>query len=614
MKKIMCILLTLCLALGGMTLVLGDEAYILLQRGDSGEAVSALQARLAELGYTTTETDGVYGEGTEQAVSRFQALNSLLVTGIADPTTQRVLFSESARREWNTDDASVLDVEEVFEEDIEAYAPALYAMPMTTSMPYAVPAAGLAMEAMPDFSRDSYAMIQDSGFQSTRTNPLSTFAADVDTSSYAQVRARILRGEQVPADSVRTEEVLNYFRYTPQAPKEDEPFGVTMELTSCPWNEQTRLLRVLLTAREATEAERAPRHLIFLIDTSGSMDGADRLDLVKRAFLMLLDHMDAKDHVSIVTYASREDTLLEHVPASEKTRIMEAITGLEASGYTNGSAGLIRAYEIADRYAAEGVNSRILLATDGDLNVGVTSEGDLARLVMEKKQNGTALTVLGFGYGNYQDDRLQALANYGDGNCYFIDTIYEARKALVVEAGGTFDVVASDVKIQLDFNPSMVRGYRLIGYENKRLAAEDFANDAKDGGDIGAGQQMTALYELVPADSDFDFGAVESRYVQPAPDNNSAEWLTVSLRAKVPGQTESQLYTYPLIAHVSEELSNDMRFAAAVAETCMCLRGSDFKGTSSYADALSLLRASQPSGDPYREEFVYLVTLLERAN
>ena len=610
--RLAALLMAACLLIAGLPAdtALGED-YMLLQRGDSGEAVLKLQKRLAELGYEPGEINGVYGEKTEEAVRDFQRMNSLLVTGIADQTTQRLLFSDRAAN------ASVLSTEEVLTEEYEEGLAApgdsilSYFVPMATSMP-AASNAMFAKEALV-FNRDSYAMIRENGFLSVASSPLSTFAADVDTSSYAQVRSRILRGETVPADSVRTEEMLNYFRYAKAEARNGEPFGVTMELSDCPWNAKTKLLRVLLNAKEVEEAERAPRHLIFLIDTSGSMDGKDRLDLVKRAFLMLLETMDAKDYVSIVTYASREDTVLDYVSAGEKSRIMEAITGLEARGYTNGSAGLLRAYEVADRHMAEGQNTRILLATDGDLNVGVTSEGDLARLVMEKKQGGTSLTVLGFGYGNYQDDRLQALANYGDGNCYYIDTIYEARKALVTEAGGTFDLVASDVKIQIDFNPAMVRGYRLLGYENKLLAAEDFANDEKDGGDIGSGQQMTALYEIVPVGSDFEFGAVESRYAQAAPADGQAEWLTLSLRAKVPGQKESQLYTYPLTGEVSAELSADSRFAAAVAEACMCLRDSEFKGTSTYADALELLRASNPSGDTYREEFVYLITLLERA-
>ena len=591
------------------------EDWPMLQEGDRGEAVLKLQERLMELGYGETETDGIYGDGTRSAVMAFQLRNGLLATGIADQTTQRILYSEQAVRAAIGREKVLSEDEEVWETvEVEVLTDGLVAaavQPMTTAFPAFSSAAYPANARGLDFDRDSYALIRENGFQSVATAPFSTFAADVDTSSYAQLRARILRGEKVPADSVRTEEVLNYFRYQPKAPADGEPFGVTMELTDCPWNAETKLLRVLLTAREVSEAERAPRHLIFLIDTSGSMEGADRLDLVKRAFLMLLETMSAQDRVSIVTYASREETVLEHVSAGEKTRIMEAITDLSADGWTDGSAGLIRAYEIADRWRQAGQNTRILLATDGDLNVGVTSEGELARLVMEKKQSGTLLTVLGFGYGNYQDDRLQALANYGDGNCYYIDTIYEARKALVTEAGGTFDLVASDVKIQLDFNPAAVRGYRLIGYENKLLSAEDFADDQKDGGDIGSGQQMTALYELVPADSAFDFGAVESRYGQPQP-GGTDEWLTLDLRAKLPGGTESVLYSYPLNGSAAESMSDDMRFAAAVAETCMCLRDSEWKGSATYSGALGLLRESGVMGDPYREEFVYLLDLLER--
>ena len=610
MKKTLMRILSIVLALCGIAGCLAEPAYQMLQRGDSGDKVLKLQQRLEELGYSDTETDGVYGEGTEAAVRAFQLRCGLLKTGIADEMTQERLFSEDAPEALSAERAGLM-VDEVMEAtEGEAYYPPVYSyfVPAATSMPVYTGK----MNGLPAFNRDSYAMIRENGFQSVSAAPLSTFAADVDTSSYAQIRARILRGETVPADSVRTEEMLNYFRYATAEAVNGEPFGVRMELTDCPWNAQTKLLRVLVNARETADSERDPRHLIFLIDTSGSMSGEDRLDLVKRAFLMLLDNMDARDYVSVVTYASREATLLEHVSAGEKTRIMETITGLEASGATYGSAGLIRAYEIADRYMAAGQNTRILLATDGDLNVGVTSEGDLARLVMEKKKTGTSLTVLGFGYGNYQDDRLQALANYGDGNCFFIDTIYEARKALVTEAGATFDLVASDVKLQLDFNPAQVRGYRLIGYENKLLDAEDFADDSKDGGDIGSGQQMTALYELVPVDSEFDFGAVQSRYQTAASENGGDEWLTLSIRAKVPGETESQLYTYPLTGEIAD-MSSDSRFAAAVAEIAMCLRGSEYRGTATYESALTLLRDSDPTGDPYREELVYLTTLLERS-
>ena len=356
---------------------------------------------------------------------------------------------------------------------------------------------------------------------------------------------------------------------------------------------------------------------MFLIDTSGSMFGSDRLDLVKRAFLLLLDELEPEDTVSIVAYASQDRVVLEGAPAADKTRIMEAINELEARGATNGSAGITRAYEIASKYYREGGVNRILLATDGDLNVGVTSEGDLARMVTEKKESGISLTCLGFGMGNYKDNKMEALADYGNGNCRYIDTIYEARKALVEEGGGTFITVAKDVKIQVDFNPAMVKGYRLIGYEDRVMAAEDFANDEKDGGEIGSGHRMTALYEIVPADSDFDFGEAESRYQknQAAEAAEDADWLTVSIRAKEPEGTESKLYEYPVKEDaVSETLSENLRFAAGVAEAGMILRGSEWKGTATWASALELVRGCDSvSGDPYKEEFVYLLTLLERA-
>ena len=276
----------------------------------------------------------------------------------------------------------------------------------------------------------------------------------------------------------------------------------------------------------------------------------------------------------------------------------------------------MKAYEIAAKYYREGGVNRILLATDGDLNVGTTGEGDLARLVSEKKKAGISLTCLGVGMGNYKDNKMEALADYGDGNCRYIDTIYEARKALVEEGGGTFITVAKDVKIQVDFNPAMVKGYRLIGYEDRLMAAEDFANDEKDGGEIGSGHRMTALYEIVPADSDFEFGEAGSRYqtAQAAEKTENADWLTVSIRAKEPEGTESKLYEYPVKGDaVSDTMSENLRFAAAVAETGMILRESEWKGSATWEQALELVRGcGSVTGDVYKEEFVYLLTLLER--
>jgi Ca-activated chloride channel family protein len=419
----------------------------------------------------------------------------------------------------------------------------------------------------------------------------------------------------VPADAIRIEEMLNYFHYDYAQPKGDDPFGVTVEISDCPWNEKTKLMLIGLQAKEVTKAERPGHNLVFLIDTSGSMYGSDRLDLVKRAFMMLLDELEPTDTVSIVAYASQDRVVLEGVPAADKTHIMEAISELEAGGATNGSAGITRAYEIASKYYKEGGVNRILLATDGDLNVGTSSEGELADMVSEKKKSGISLTCLGVGMGNYKDNKMEALADYGDGNCWYLDTIHEARKALVSEAGGTFITVAKDVKIQVDFNPSQVKGYRLIGYEDRVMAAEDFANDEKDGGEIGSGHRMTALYEIVPAGSDFDFGEAESRY-QKTQDNNNAEWLTVAIRAKEPEGAESKLYEYPVgLEQITEAMSDNLKFAAAVAEAGMLIRNSEWKGTATWDSALELARdCKSVTGDPYKEEFVYLLGLLQRGN
>ena len=610
MKKTTAIVLTVIMLLTAVSAAFADDG--ILRPGDRGEEVRQLQEKLIELEYLEGEATGVYDEATEAAVVWFQRDHYLLVTGMADNTTRRLIGEE-------TDHAQIrderYDYDVVYEE-----AGAMYdaGMPAMTMMPAAGglvsnSAAKGTWEEWPEFSTNEYSHIESNRFLSTLTSPLSTFAADVDTSSYAQLRRRILNGETVPADSVRIEEMLNYFRYDYQQPAGDEPFGVTIEYADCPWNSQTKLLQIGLQAKTA-ERDNLPGHnLVFLIDTSGSMEGADRLDLVKRAFLMLLDDLRPEDTVSIVTYASQDRVVIEGVPASEKTRIMEAINELQAHGSTNGSAGIIRAYEIAQKYFTEGGVNRILLATDGDLNVGVTSEGELVKLVEEKRKSGIGLTCMGFGMGNYKDNKMEALADYGNGNCWYIDTIHEARKALVTEGGGTFITVAKDVKIQVDFNAAKVKGYRLIGYEDRLMAAEDFANDEKDGGEIGSGHRMTALYEIVPVDSDFDFGAAESRY-QTADGNGEGEMLPVSIRAKEPEGDVSRLYEYPVDMEPAAVLSDNMKFAAAVTEVGMILRDSEWKGTATYDTALELLRTcGSVTGDTYKEEFLYMVNLLNRS-
>ena len=612
MKKITAIILALLMVLSAAAAAMGEENKI-WQLGDTGEQVTWIQQRLKDLEYLDREPNGVFDEETEAALMAFQRNNGLLRTGMADSVTMKVL--ETATETVSELEArwAVVYEETCYEDGAESYAVNSYAAPLATSMP----AAGMAQKGMIDWNTEEYTTFESNRFLSVATSPLSTFAADVDTSSYALFRRKVLSGERVAPDSVRIEEMLNYFHYDYAQPKAGEPFGVTTEIAPCPWNDKTMLLLIGLQA-EAVKPDSRPGHnLVFLIDTSGSMYGSDRLDLVKRAFMLLLDELEPDDTVSIVAYASQDRVVIEGVRASEKTTIMEAISELEAGGATNGSAGITRAYEIASKYYREGGVNRILLATDGDLNVGTTGEGDLARLVSEKKKAGISLTCLGVGMGNYKDNKMEALADYGDGNCRYIDTIYEARKALVEEGGGTFITVAKDVKIQVDFNPAMVKGYRLIGYEDRLMAAEDFANDEKDGGEIGSGHRMTALYEIVPADSDFDFGEAGSRYqsAQAAEAGEGGEWLTVAIRAKEPEGTESKLYEYPVNADaVRETMSENLRFAAGVAEAGMILRESEWKGTADWAQALELVRGcGSVTGDAYKEEFVYLLTLLERA-
>ncbi len=607
LKKMIAMLTAVLMILAAASAALADDG--ILRPGDTGDEVKHIQEKLIELEYLKGEATGVYDEATEEAVRWFQREHSLLQTGMADEVTRRILEAETAHVSARTDWWGIFTDEEYAEAGAVYESAAANYMAkgavMTTGSP--VPAAGWDW-----FNTDEYTRIESNRFLSTLTSPLSTFAADVDTSSYAQLRRRILNGDRIPADSIRIEEMLNYFHYDYRQPEGDEPFGVTIEYADCPWNRDTKLLQIGLQAKTA-ETDGMPGHnLVFLIDTSGSMYGADRLDLVKRAFLMLLDELRPEDTVSIVAYASQDRVVIEGVPAGEKTRIMEAISELEARGSTNGSAGIRKAYEIAQKYYVEGGVNRILLATDGDLNVGVTSEGDLVRMVEEKRKSGVSLTCLGVGMGNYKDNKMEALADYGNGNCWYVDTIHEARKALITEGGGTFITVAKDVKIQVDFNPALVKGYRLIGYEDRLMAAEDFADDEKDGGEIGSGHRMTALYEIVPADSAFDFGAAESRY-QTVSGDAEGDLLTVSIRAKEPEGTESRLYEYPVANICAAELSDNMKFAAAVTEVGMILRDSEWKGTSSYGEAAALLRScSSLTGDVYKEEFLYLVNLLAR--
>lgn len=445
----------------------------------------------------------------------------------------------------------------------------------------------------PEFNTEEYSSIEENVFHSVTSSPLSTFAADVDTASYANIRRFIEDGIVPEADAVRIEEMLNYFRYDYPKPMSNEPFSVTMELADCPWNSETELLLIGLQAEKIDKKELKPSNLVFLIDVSGSMDYPNKLPLVKRAFTLLTEQLDDDDTISIVTYAGSESIIARGLKGNEKAAVMKAIEDLEAGGSTAGSKGIETAYELAKEYFIEGGNNRVILATDGDLNVGITSEGALGRLITKKKEDGVFLSVLGFGEDNIKDNKMETLADKGNGNYSYIDSIYEARKVLVEEVGGTCHTVAKDVKFQVEFNPSHIKGYRLIGYENRIMNNEDFADDKKDGGEIGSGHRVTALYEIVPIDSNFEIGSDLKYQQNENSQDGTDELLTVSIRYKEPDSEESGLLEYPLSGRIkSDTLSANMSFAAAVVEVGMLLRDSEFSGNSSYENALSLIDAS----------------------
>ncbi|MGH9307816.1 MAG: YfbK domain-containing protein, partial [Vicinamibacterales bacterium] len=486
-------------------------------------------------------------------------------------------------------------------------------MPASPAAPLRVGGAG-----PPDFNTEAYDRIEDNDFRSTRDDPLSTFSIDVDTASYANVRRFLNDGRLPPPDAVRIEEMINYFRFDYGAPKGNDPFAVTTEVTACPWNRAHRLALVGLQARPV-EARDAARNLVFLLDVSGSMASPDKLPLVRKAMRMLVDTLGDRDRIAIVVYAGASGLVLPTTAGDRKERIHEAIARLNAGGSTNGGAGITLAYRIAQEQFVRGGINRVILATDGDFNVGVTNQGDLIRLIEEKRDAGVFLSVLGVGTGNLKDSTMEKLADKGNGNYSYLDSLHEARKVLVAEAGATLVTVAKDVKVQVEFNPAHVAAYRLIGYENRLLRNQDFNNDRKDAGEIGAGHSVTALYEIVPPGVRLDLPAVDPlRYQRPAgsdterPSNNfSNELMLVKLRYKEPEGDSSKLLTFP-VANRTAALSKNTGFAAAVAQFGMLLRKSTHRGAASYGETAALARRHRGSDETgYRAEFVRLVELAD---
>lgn len=470
------------------------------------------------------------------------------------------------------------------------------------------------IEVLPPFNTEDYAAINENGFARVSSSPLSTFSADVDTASYSNIRRFINEGysvDNMPDGACRTEEMINYFSYDYDGPKKGEPFGVNAEISTCPWNDEHKLLMMGLQTEAIDFSEAPDSNIVFLIDVSGSMYDDNKLPLLKKSFELMVDNLTEKDKVSIVTYASSDDVIIEGVPASNKEKIVEALESLEAGGSTNGANGIVSAYELAEEYYIKNGNNRVIIATDGDFNVGLTSESDLKELISKEKQQGIYLSVLGFGMGNYSDSRMETLADAGNGNYAYIDNLSEAKKVLVEELGATMVTVAKDVKLQVEFNPEYVAEYRLLGYEDRLLATEDFEDDSKDAGEIGAGHSVTVLYEIVPAD---EVETSDLKYQETKVKSNakkSGEWLTLSVRYKEPNKDSSKLLEYPIgKANIKTKASDDFKFAAAVAEFSEIIRDSEYCDAS-LQDVLKLLKEIDIDDDEYKTEFYDLVYVLK---
>ncbi|MEE8468424.1 MAG: VWA domain-containing protein [Planctomycetota bacterium] len=470
---------------------------------------------------------------------------------------------------------------------------------------------------------ESYGEIRENPFILAARQPLSTFSIDVDTASYANVRRFLNSGQRPPRDAVRIEELINYFPYDYAGPEsngaDDAPFAVHVDVGAAPWAPQHRLVRVALKGRAPTKQSERFANLVFLVDVSGSMSPANKLPLVQDSLRMLVEHLTENDSVAIVVYAGSSGLALPATHGEDKAAIRSAIDNLRAGGSTNGGEGIQLAYRVATENFIQGGINRVLLATDGDFNVGITGDHALEDLIAEKAQSGVFLTVLGYGVGNLKDRRLEMLSGRGNGNYAYIDGIREARKVLVDELGGTLETIAKDVKLQVDFNPSQVRAYRLIGYENRMLAATDFDDDKKDAGEIGAGHTVTALYEVVPTGVPLTLGVEASKYVaqevEPTPAAGSGELLTVRLRYKLPDAETSTRFDVPLTdaGQGFEALSSDTRFAAAVAAFGMVLRDSGHRGSATL-EAVQAWALAALGQDPrgYRAEFCDLVGQAQR--
>lgn len=463
---------------------------------------------------------------------------------------------------------------------------------------------------------EEYSRIYENPFLSAVSNPLSTFSIDVDTASYSNIRRQLLYGSMPYPDSVRIEELINYFTYDYPEPGDDVPFSFNSEISECPWNTDNILFHIGLQAEKVSFKNLPPNNLVFLLDVSGSMESENKLPLLKSAFELLINELRPIDRVSIVVYAGAAGLVLPPTTCNNKETILTALNNLNAGGSTAGGQGLILAYETALKYFNPEGNNRIILATDGDFNVGPSSDSEMIRLIEDKRNQGVFITVLGFGMGNYKDTKMESIADHGNGNYAYIDSLKEAKKVLVSEMGGTLLTIAKDVKIQIEFNPVIVDSYRLIGYENRILAKEDFDDDTIDAGELGAGHTVTALYEIVPKSiSEFENENDQLKYQDSVITDNayqSNELLTIKFRYKKPDSDISSLIEIPVKNSIIQlqYSSVNFRFSAAVAEWGLLLRGSEYKGSANYSQVIELAESSAGTDtNGYREEFIELVKI-----
>ncbi|MDZ7605265.1 MAG: von Willebrand factor type A domain-containing protein [Cyclobacteriaceae bacterium] len=562
-----------------------DGKYSIAVKGESSVLV------FSSVGYITEEVR----VGTKRIIDvvlqpDITSLEEIVVTGYASQTRRNVT-------------GAVANVSKSKRESKVAYERA-----MAPAMEYE------ADYVVPEFNTEGHSAIHENGFLKCTQNPLSTFSIDVDVASYANMRRFLNDGQRPPIDAVRIEEMVNYFNYDYPQPEGEDPFSVNTEIASCPWNEDHKLVHIGLQGLKVPTENLPASNLVFLIDVSGSMQDVNKLPLLKSAFKMLVEELRAEDRVAIVVYAGAAGLVLPSTSGKNKEKIIEALDRLEAGGSTAGGAGIKLAYETAlENFVTKG-NNRVILASDGDFNVGASSNAEMERLIEQKREQGVFLTVVGFGMGNYKDDKMEIMADKGNGNYAYIDNLQEARKVFVIEFGGTLFTIAKDVKLQIEFNPAKLQAYRLIGYENRRLNDEDFNDDKKDAGELGSGHTVTALYEVIPVGvkSSFIKSVDPLKYQKNQVEgitSDSRDIMTLKLRYKKPDGEKSNLITATVMDKESEweDASVNFRWSAAVASFGMLLRESEFTQDANLQMVLDLARNSKGNDEEgYRSEFIRL--------